>query len=162
MGSLLLINGQADISDERIDFLLFASRITSLEVVEDVEMLAWGKQVEQDIVLGTDAHELTHLLHLLEEVCVVTGSLTSTLLDESSEHGDRCRFTSTVVAQESENLRIVHFHVDSPNCSESTSEGLLKVRDAEVVTRGLKSAANGRGCFIIVGRHLTSFEIVII
>ena len=43
MGSLLLINGQADISDERVDFLLFASRITSLEVVEDVEMLAWGK-----------------------------------------------------------------------------------------------------------------------
>ena len=61
-----MIDFETDILDEGINFVLLLRRVTTLEVIEDVEMLARGEQVKQNIVLRANTHELTDFVHLLK------------------------------------------------------------------------------------------------
>ena len=76
-------------------------------------MLPWSEQVKEDVMLGTDAHELSDFIHLLEKIHIVAGSLTLRFLNQASQHRDRSRFACTVMAQKCENLVLVHLDIDS-------------------------------------------------
>ena len=68
---LLLVDGQSDVFDERVDFLLLAGEVAALEIVEDIQVLSRSQQVEEHIVLRTDTHELSHFVHLFEHIDVI-------------------------------------------------------------------------------------------
>lgn len=57
-----------DVVEQSLNLLLFVSLVSTLELVEDIQVLLWGEQVKQNIVLGAHSHGLPGLTHLGEHV----------------------------------------------------------------------------------------------
>ena len=112
-------------------------------------------------MLRAESHELTHFIHLLEEVNIVALGTTLRLLDQTRQHRDDRRLACTIVAKQSENLAIEHLEVDATYGTEATREGLLEVVNLQVVSILLSSFASGRRAFIVLRLHLTTFKFVI-
>ena len=112
---------------------MLVAGVAALEVKKDVQVLARGEQIEQDIVLRADAHELSHLLHILEQVHIVNFCAALRLLDEASEHGDDSGLACTVVAKQGEDLTLEHLEVHAFNGSEASGERLLQAFDLQIV-----------------------------
>jgi hypothetical protein len=66
--------------------LLLALGLTTFKIVKDIQVFSWSKQIEKDVVLGADTHELTNLVHILKQIRVVARGLTLTFLDQASQH----------------------------------------------------------------------------
>lgn len=66
--------------------MLLALGLTTFKIVKDIEVFSWSKQIEKDVVLGADTHELTNLVHIFKQVRVVARGLTLTFLDQASQH----------------------------------------------------------------------------
>ena len=86
MSLLLLIDGQSYVLYQRIDLLLLAGWITAFKIIKDVQVLSWSQQVEQDVMLRTDTHEFSYLIHSFKKIYVVHFYLTLTLINQTSEH----------------------------------------------------------------------------
>ena len=78
-------------------------------------------------MLRADTHEFTDVTHLLEAIGVVDGSRAFTLGDQSSEHGDCCRLSSAIMAEQGENLAVVHLDIEALHSLEAARERLLQV-----------------------------------
>ena len=74
-------------------------------------MLNWSQVLEKHIMLRTNAHELSHLLALFEHVKVKDTSCALSLLNQASQHRDCCRFTGTVLTEQSEDLILVYLQI---------------------------------------------------
>lgn len=77
-------------------------------------------------MLGTDSKELSHTIHVVEQVVSENLSGTRRGAQEPSQHGDGCGLTRTVMSQQSEDLSVVHLHVDTLDSLESVVEGLFE------------------------------------
>ncbi len=86
MGQLALINGEANILDKRIDLLLLAGGVSTLKVIKDVQVLSRGEQIEENVVLRTDAHKLADFIHLIKEVDIVATGIALRFFDQTSQH----------------------------------------------------------------------------
>ena len=86
MGVLPLVNSKTNISDQRVDLVLLFVGVTTFEIIEDIEVLARGQKVKQNVMLRTNSHEFTDLVHFLEDVDVIAKGAALGLLDKASEH----------------------------------------------------------------------------
>ena len=93
-------------------------------------------------MLWTDTHKFTYIAHFLENVSIKDGSFALALGDESGKHGDGRCLSGTVVAEQGEDLSIVHLDIESLHSSEATREGLLQALNAKEVAVLLLTPAN--------------------
>ena len=125
-------------------------------------MLSWREMVEEDVMLWAHSHELSDLIHLFKEVHIIAGCSACRFLNETSEHRDRCRLASAIVAEQGEDLVLVHLHVDASDSLEASREGLLQVVNLEVLVGHLKALAHDWWCLIVVLGHLSALKLIII
>ena len=123
--SLVLVYGQARVFNQSLSLLLLACRVTALEVIEHLDVLPRVQIVEEHVMLGTNAHKLTHLVLRLKQVHVVDASRARGLANQACQHRDDCRLASTIVAEQGVDLTVVHFHINAFNCSKTAAERLL-------------------------------------
>ena len=76
-------------------------------------------------MLWADTHELTNIIHFFEDIAIVYCSSALALRDETSEHRDGCRLSSTIVAKQGKNLPVVHLDVEVLHGLEPSRIGLL-------------------------------------
>ncbi len=81
-----MINREANILDKRVDLLLLAGGVSSLKVIEDVEVLSRSEQIKENVVLRTDTHKLADFIHLVKEVDIVAAGITLGFFDQASQH----------------------------------------------------------------------------
>ena len=125
----MLVFFKPNISNEIDDFLLLLSGVASFEVVEDGQVFNRSQVVEQNIVLGTDTHELPHLLRLLEDIKPIDVSLPLRLLDQPREHADRGALAGAVLPKKREDLVLVDLKVDTLHGMEAILVHFLEVLD---------------------------------
>ena len=85
-GGFFLVWSDTNIVDQVSDLFLLASRVTTLELVEDVEVLLRSEQVEQNVVLWTHSHVVPHFIHLTEQIVAKNTRLTSGSAQQASQH----------------------------------------------------------------------------
>ena len=81
-------------------------------------MLSGSQIFKEDIVLWADAHEFSDLVHLLEQVASEDFGTAHRLFDQTCEHRDCRTFASTVMAEQGENLTVIHLYIDAFDRSE--------------------------------------------
>ena len=74
MGIFTLVYVQPNIFDKRIDFFLLSTRVSALEIIENIEMFTRGQEIKKHVMLRAYSHELTNLIHILKNVNVITDS----------------------------------------------------------------------------------------
>jgi hypothetical protein len=67
-------------------------------------MLFWSELLEQDIVLGTNAHHLAHFGLLSKQIMVKNGSATFRLHEQAGQDSDSRRLSSTILPEQSKYL----------------------------------------------------------
>lgn len=85
-------------------------------------------------MLWADSHEFTNIAHFLKDVSIIDGGRALALRNETSQHGDSCCLSGTVMTEQGEDLSAVHLDVESFHSLEATGEGLLQTLNAQVVT----------------------------
>ena len=65
------------------------------------------------------------------------------------------------MSKQSENLTIIHLHIDALDSLEATSVSFLEVQDAKVVACIFESFANQWRRFVILSRHLRALKGII-
>ena len=73
--ALFLVRSDTYVNDQASDLFFFGCRIASFEVIEDVEVLLWRKQLKQDVMLRADTKIGPDLVHLIEQVIFKDASL---------------------------------------------------------------------------------------
>lgn len=81
-------------------------------------MIIYGEFRPDNIVLGANSKVCANLAHLIANAESSHECLSARYRDQTSQHGNCCGLTSTVVTQESSNLSIVHSKVKSVHSSE--------------------------------------------
>lgn len=81
-------------------------------------MIIYGEFRPDNIVLGANSKVCANLAHLIANAEPSHECLSARYRDQTSQHGNCCGLTSTVVTQESSNLSIVHSKVKSVHSSE--------------------------------------------
>lgn len=81
-------------------------------------MIIYGEFRPDNIVLGANSKVCANLAHLIANAESSHECLSARYRDQTSQHGNCCGLTRTVVTQESSNLSIVHSKVKSVHSSE--------------------------------------------
>jgi len=154
------IRHKSYIMQDAPNFFLLGLGVSTLEVVEDVHVLFGGELFEEDVVLRADTHELSHFLHVLEHIFVVSNGITVTLSQEAGQHGDSRRLSSSILAKQGKDLARVHLHVDSLHSLEAIRVGLLEFRDLQEFVLELKACNFGGYGLVVLLLEVLDFEVV--
>jgi hypothetical protein len=79
-------------------------------------MLFDSEELKQHIMLRADAHNLSHFLHLSENVSAKDFCLSRGRPKEPSQHAYSCGLSSAIVAKQHKNLVCKHLKIDPINC----------------------------------------------
>ena len=113
-------------------------------------------------MLWADTHKFTNVAHFLENISFKDRSSALALGDETGKHGyGRC-LSGTVVAQQGEDLSVIHLDIEALHSLKAAREGLLQALNAKVVAVLLLTPANERRCFVVGLPDVLHFELVIL
>ena len=59
---------KTNVVKELVHLGLLVGLVSTFEFVEDLKVLFRSEKVEEDIVLGTDSHQIASLIHIVEHV----------------------------------------------------------------------------------------------
>jgi len=110
-----------------MNFFLFLFLISAFEIIEDIKMLSWCKQWEEQIVLRANSHHVANIIHIFEQIHTVQRSLPFSLANHASKHRNSCCFTSTIVTKQHKDLVLVHLKIDALHSLETIIIDLLQV-----------------------------------
>ena len=96
-----------------LDFLLLVGLVRAFELVEHIQMLLGGQQVEKHIMLRTHTHGLSGTIHVVEQINAKEARITLRLVQQASQHRDCGRFASTIVAKQAEDLVSIHLDIET-------------------------------------------------
>ena len=124
-------------------------------------MLTWGQQIEQDIVLWANTHELSHLIRLLEHVDVIDSGSSASLVDKTSQHRDGGSLSSAIVSEQSEDLALIHPHIEIVDGLE-VSKLFRESFHLHHISSGFQSAAHHWWSLKVLSANGGDFKLIIL
>ena len=96
-------------------------------------MLLRGQQVEQHVMLGANPHVIPHLAHLLEQIVAENLRGACRPGQQTRQHGDSRGLPGAVVAEQREDLPVVHLQVDAVDGLEAVRVRFCQVSDLHIL-----------------------------
>ena len=160
-GQIVLLVCEADSFDQAFDLssLFYGVLDATLEVVENIEMLTWGKQVEVNVVLWTNSQELSNFFKILNHINAEDFSGALCRLVEPGKHRDERALASSIVSKHHEYLVYVQLYAYSVDSLDAIWIGLHDVGDLHYHLELLHLCNVMRNTLVIVFVHVFCFKL---